>query len=66
MLIDLRSSLFEQKNMVKLKIDFPDALKEWKDWKWFLDPNHSRIIEQIEQRKKDSNLILHVNVVEMS
>lgn len=30
---------------------------------WFLDSNHAKVIQQIELRKKDLNLTLHVRVV---
>lgn len=43
-----------------------EAVKEWEDWRWFLDPNHSRVIQQLEQRKKDRNLKLVIRVCEAS
>lgn len=54
---------FEGNNLVILETDNSEAIKEWKDWHWFLDPNHAGLIQQLIQRKKDLNLVLHVNVV---
>lgn len=51
---------------VELETDTTDALKEWEDWKWFIGPNHSKLIQQLKQRKKDPNLSLEVRVVEPS
>lgn len=53
----------DQEDMVELETDNHDGIKEWEDCKWFLDPNHSRIIQQLEQRKNDPNLTLRVKVV---
>lgn len=44
-------------------MDSAEVLKEWEDWRWFINPNHSRVIQQLEQRKKDRNLTLKVKVV---
>lgn len=54
----------DQEDMVELETDNHDGIKEWQDCKWFLDPNHSRIIQQLEQRKNDPNLTLRVKVVQ--
>lgn len=63
MLIGSQGAFFEQENRVELETDIPKALKEWKDWRWFINPNHLRVIQQLEQRKKDPNLTLNVKVV---
>lgn len=58
-----RGAFFEYKNLVILKTDNEEGVKEWENWKWFLDPNHAGLIRQLEQRKKDPSLVLQVRVV---
>lgn len=49
-----------------LETDSHEAVKELEDWRWFLHPNHTGLVKQLEQRKKDLNLVLHVNMVDES
>lgn len=64
--IGLRGAFFEEENLVILETDNADAVKEWEDWRWFLDPNHTGLIQQLEQRRRDPNLRLEVRVVSAS
>lgn len=64
--IGLRGALFEDENLIILETDNAEGVDEWEDWKWFLDPNHAGLIRQLEQRKKDPNLVLRVRVVSQS
>lgn len=65
MSVELRDSFFEKDNIVELETDNPYALREWENQRWFLDPNHLRVIQQLELEKK-TNLTLQVSVVEES
>lgn len=64
--IGLKGAFFEDENLIILEIDNATGVKEWEDWKWFLDPNHAGLIQQLEQRKRDPNLVLQVRVVSQS
>lgn len=55
-LIGLKEAFLKDENKMELETDNLEALKEWEDWKSFLDPNHTKVIEQLEQRKGDRNL----------
>ena len=59
----LKGAFLKDGNNVELKTDNLEALKEWDEWKWFLDPNRARVIQQLEQRKSDPNLKLVVSLV---
>lgn len=61
--IGLRGAFFEDENLVILETDNAEGVKEWEDWRWFLDPRHAGLIQQLEQRKRDPNLTLEVRVV---
>lgn len=37
----VRGAFFEDENLVILETDNVEAVREWEDWKWFLDPNHA-------------------------
>lgn len=43
--IGLRGAFFEEENLVILETNNADAVKEWEDWRWFLDPNHAGLIQ---------------------
>lgn len=64
--VGLRDAFLEEENFVELETDNPEVIKEWDDWKWFIDPNHSKAIQQFNQSKKDLNLTLVTRVVEAS
>lgn len=66
MLIELKGAFLENEHMVELESDNKDAIKEWEEWKWYSDPNHENVIQQLNQRKSDPNLTLVVRVVEES
>ncbi|KAL1817929.1 hypothetical protein ACET3Z_020503 [Daucus carota] len=66
LLVGLKGAFIEQENMVELETDNGEAVKEWEDWKWFIDQNHCKVIQQLEQRKSDPNLTLVVRVVKES
>lgn len=50
-------------NRVELETDNAEVLKEWEDWRWFISHNHSKVIQQPEQRKKDPSLTLRVKLI---
>ncbi|KAL1803277.1 hypothetical protein ACET3Z_031924 [Daucus carota] len=62
----LKGAFIEDEHMVELKSDNLEAIKEWDEWKWFHDPNHANMIQQLNQRKSDPNLTLIVRPVEAS
>ena len=43
---------------MELETESADALRKWVDWRWFIDPRHSRVIQQLDQRRTDPNLLL--------
>ena len=40
-----------------------DALREWADWRWFVDPRHPNVIQQLNQRLRGPNLLLRRRAV---
>lgn len=47
-----------RENAVELETESVDALREWTDWRWFMDHRHSNVIQQLNQRLSDPNLLL--------
>lgn len=69
MLIGLKGAFLEDEHMVELEeleSDNKEAVKEWEEWKWYSDPNHENVIQQLNQRKSDPNLTLVVRAVKES
>lgn len=66
LVIGLKGAFFGNEHLVILETDYIEAVKEWDDWRWYLDPNHAGLIQQLEQRKKDPRLVLWINVVSQS
>ena len=66
LLVGLKMAFLEGEEKVELESDNPEAIKEWEEWKWFHDPNHANVIQQLNQRKSDPNLSLVVRAVEPS
>lgn len=66
LIVSLRGTFVEGENLIILETGNSDAIKEWEDWKWYLDPNNKGLIQHFEQRNKDPNLVLKVNVVSAS
>ena len=66
MLVGLKGAFIGDEHMVELETDNLKAIKEWDEWKWFHDPNHEIVIQQLNQRKSDANLTLIVRPVEAS
>lgn len=66
LVVGLSVAFLEGDNLVILETNNPDTIKEWEDWKQYLNPNNKGLIQQFEQRKNDLNLVLKVNVVSAS
>lgn len=66
LIVGLRGAFLEGEDMVILETDNADGVKEWEDWRWYLDPNNRGLIQQLEQRKRDPNLEHRVNVISAS
>lgn len=45
-MIGWKGAFLKDESKVKLETDNLKALKEWEDWKWFLNPNHVKVIQQ--------------------
>lgn len=58
LLLGLRLAHVIRENVVELETESADALQEWADWRWFIDPRHPRVIQQLIQRSRDPNLLL--------
>ncbi|WOH14735.1 hypothetical protein DCAR_0934257 [Daucus carota subsp. sativus] len=41
-------------------------MTEWKNWRWFVDPRHNRVIEQLNRRLRDKNLKVRKRIVNAS
>lgn len=66
LIVGLRGAFLEGEDMVILETDNADGVKEWEDWRWYLDPNNKGLIQQLEQRKRGPNLEHRVNVISAS
>lgn len=66
MLAGVRSGFYANKKNIQLESDNDEAVREWLGWKWFVDQNHSSVIQQLNQRKKDPKLNLEVKAIEPS
>lgn len=66
MLAGLRSDFLSNKKKIELESDNDEAVREWLGSNWFIDDNHSELIEQLNQRKKDPNLKLDVREIDPS
>lgn len=66
LVVGLRGSFLEGENMVILETDNQEAIQEFEDRRWFFDPNYAGLIQQLEHRKKDLNLVLKVSVTSTS
>lgn len=66
LLAGLRCAFYEDENCIQLKTDNHEAVKEWEDWRWFLNPILTKVIQQLEQRKKDLNLTLEIKTMNES
>ncbi|KAK1373849.1 hypothetical protein POM88_030042 [Heracleum sosnowskyi] len=47
-----------------LETESADAVREWNEWRWFHDENNWRVIQQLDKRKHDRKLRLHVDVIQ--
>lgn len=48
---------------MELETESAEALREWSDWRWFVDPKHSNVVQQLIQRTRDPNLLLRRRAV---
>ncbi|WOH00324.1 hypothetical protein DCAR_0519683 [Daucus carota subsp. sativus] len=51
------------KDAIELETKATDALREWDDWRWFTDPRHTRLAEQLNQRISVGALTLNKRVI---
>ncbi|WOG82405.1 hypothetical protein DCAR_0101569 [Daucus carota subsp. sativus] len=58
LLLGLQLSHRIRKNLVELETESEKALREWDDWRWYVDPCHNRVIQQLNQRVRDRSLVL--------
>ena len=66
LLVGLTGVFLENEECVELESDNWEAIKEWDEYKWFHDPNHANVIQQLNQRKEDPNLTLVVRPIDSS
>ena len=66
LLVSLKGAFLENEECVELESDNWEAIKEWDEYKWFHDPNHANVIQQLNQRKQDPNLTLVVRPIDSS
>lgn len=52
-----------RENAVELETEASEVLREWRDWRWFVDPRHSGVVPQLIQRTRDPTLVLRRRVV---
>ena len=52
LLVGLKGAFLENEECVELEFDNWEAIKEWDKYKWFHDPNHANMIQQLNQRKE--------------
>ncbi|KAL1826332.1 hypothetical protein ACET3Z_004744 [Daucus carota] len=50
-------------NAVEHETEASEALREWSDCRWFVDPRHSGVVQQHIQRTRDPTLVLRRRVV---
>ncbi|KAL1828825.1 hypothetical protein DCAR_0208086 [Daucus carota subsp. sativus] len=63
LLMGLRCCLYAGKHKVILETESGDAVREWQDWRWFINPSYSDVIESLVKRTDDERLELEVSVV---
>ena len=63
LLMGLRCCLYAGKHNVILETESGDAVREWEDWRSFIDPRYSDVIKSLVKRTDDERLELEVSVV---
>lgn len=48
-----------RENVIELETEAGEALREWDNWRWFIDPRHPRVVEQLNQRLSVGNINLN-------
>lgn len=43
-------------NSVELETESKEAIRDWDDWRWFIDNRHAGVVHQLNQRLKDRTL----------
>ena len=59
MLLGLQLAFNIRENAIKLDTEADEVMREWDDWRWFINPRHPRIVEQLNQRLSVGNINLN-------
>ena len=51
------------KEAIELESESAGALREWNDWRWFMDPRHTRLVEQLNQRIDVGDITLNKRLI---
>ncbi|KAL1820697.1 hypothetical protein ACET3Z_015566 [Daucus carota] len=62
-LMGLRCCFYVGKHNVILETESGDAVREWQDWRRFINPSYSDVIKSLVKRTDDERLELEVSVV---
>lgn len=44
LIVGLRGDFLEIEDLIILETNNPEGVKEWEDWRWFLDPNNKGLV----------------------
>ena len=66
MVLELQLAFKIGRNRLELETESREALRDWDDWRWFVDHRHRGVIGQLNQRLKDRNLILRKRQIRAS
>ena len=66
LLVGLKGAFLENEECVELESNNWEAIKGWDEYKWFHNPNHANVIQQLNQRMEDTNLTLVVTPIDSS
>ena len=54
---------YQRENQLELDTEDAEAMMEWENWRWFVDPRHNRVMEQLNGRLRNKNLKLRKRIV---
>ncbi|WOH11180.1 hypothetical protein DCAR_0830659 [Daucus carota subsp. sativus] len=55
-----------RRRRIELETEAAEALREWDDWRWFVDPRHTSLVPQLNRRVRLGRLVLRKRTVDAS
>lgn len=66
MMLGLQLAFKIGRNRLELETESREALRDWDDWRWYVDQRHAGVIQQLNQRLKDRSLVLRKKQIRAS